>query len=61
MSLAYDVTQSICLFEKEVTNEEPHNLYTKDEKTVNATIVSLVLSLVSCMSDTGMHVFSAEG
>lgn len=46
---------------KKLTNEEPHNLYTKDEKIGNARILSLVLSLVSCMFDTAMHVFSAEG
>jgi hypothetical protein len=54
-------TEILGKFKKEVTNESPHNLCTKDEKTGNARILSLVLSPVSCMFDTGIYVISAEG
>jgi hypothetical protein len=48
-------------FKKEVTNEGPHNLYTKDEKTGNVRILNLVFSPVGGMFNTGIHVISAEG
>jgi len=48
-------------FKKEVTSESPHNLYTKDEKTGKARIMSLVFFPVGGMFDTGIHVVSVEG